>query len=140
MSPKAPNCPDCTSKKSLCEAHFKALQKQWYDIAAATGFKDAENGEFLINNSSSASIRKTFNLTQAQARQEYYRLAGFFLYDYSFGDETELDIWKHHARGIPIREITKLIRAKYPNTYKKSMVHNIITRLAKIMKRLYNNG
>lgn len=142
---QAHNCPHCRGQlgknEGLCKKHFDKLQKQWYAIASATGFEDAEKDGMLKEWAS--SNRNSISLKHAgprEARQEYYRMAGHFLYDYSFTDETELEIWKLHSQGVAIRDITKKILAMDPKNYKKTMVHVTIQRLSKVMRRLYSNG
>src|SRR5271165_4787376 len=112
---KCPHCAGNLAKNDgLCARHFTKLQNQWYRVAKATGFEDAEkNGELIAHSSSYDREAKRCSVT-ARGLQDYYRMAGWFLYDYSFKDGTELDVWKMHSEGVSVREITGKMLAKDP--------------------------
>jgi hypothetical protein len=114
----------------------KTLQNKWNKLLKKSGFEDIEDSNGLLKEWS----RKLFqvkgkyieNLTKQGAKEEYYRLAGHFLYDYKGFEPTSRYIWELHANGMSMREIVQKI--KRPS---KSTIGTIIKNLSNEMIRMY---
>lgn len=63
-----------------------------------------------------------------QIKQEYYRLATQFYYEFEFENKTQKRIWKLHSEGITTEKIAKYVRIP------RSTVHWEISRLLEVMK------
>jgi len=121
---------------------FKELQAKWYKKLEKSGFKDAETVEgyhepyrplrqwhascFFLRH---APLRR-------EAKTEYYRLAGQFLYDNTFKSKLEMRMWELHAEGKSIREIVRIMNKPKKRTYKRK-VHETLQQLSKDMLAMY---
>jgi hypothetical protein len=126
---------------------FKALQKEWDKKLADSGFQDAEHpgGDDKWLKVSSANIishkRAKGDTAEDRAayllhKQEYYRIAGHFLYDYNFTSEIDKLVWELHSDGKTERAIVKVLR---DNKLKvgKFLVWQVLKRLKAEMISLY---
>lgn len=93
---------------------LKTLQLEWYKKLKKSGFEDIEElTEYNAKRPSSFLKRhsKHFllvdSLEKIEAKTEYYRLAGQFLYEHKFVNEIEKLIWAEHAEGLTYRAISK---------------------------------
>lgn len=112
---------------------FKKLKETWYKKLEKSGFEDLENDDGqLLNHVSSIPTRVRFNIDEFKAKEDYYRLAGQFLHDYTGFTSQTKKIWEMHQSGVSIRNIAKKIKV-----FKKSAINNIIEDLAKIMLKKY---
>ncbi len=121
----------------------KDLQDKWYKILKDSGFEDIEDSNHNIKEWS----RKLFqekgkyheSLTKQSAKQDYYRLAGHFLYDYQGFTDTSRDMWKLHSEGISIRDISDIIKHRTGKTrgLSRNMVYLTINQLSIEMTRMY---
>lgn len=105
---------------------FKCLQAKWYDALRNDGFKDAEKNEYLIN-WDSQYFMSHYSPTNYEAKESYYRYAGFFLNEYKFKNRRDKIVWEYHSMGIPIRDIAVTLKVK------KWIIEKIIKELKQIM-------
>ncbi len=115
---------------------LKDLQAEWYAKAKEAGFKDIES---QLTDRLSSSINQRLNPLW-EVKQEYYRKAGWFVYEYQFADEFDRIVWTYHAEGISVRNIVDLL--KKAGLDKKRPVYRgrvwlTINRLRKKMNDLY---
>lgn len=119
---------------------FKKLNAKWNKRLAKAGFDDLEPVEGRLRKRTDDFTRyhkKTGELDYA--KEEYFRRAGQFLYEYKFPDRVSKRIWELHARGVPVRGIAARLRnTKHP--YDKTKVHLIVQHIAAEMKKKYWNG
>jgi hypothetical protein len=109
---------------------FQALQAKWDKKLKESGFEDAEQRD---GNLKWWSLdRHAFVKDRDAAKEEYYRLAGHFLYDYKFPTEEERRVWELHSEGKPIMTIVSILKKQGISTH-KNRVHGIIKALAKLM-------
>jgi hypothetical protein len=114
---------------------FKSLKSKWYKKLAKSGFEDIEGNEEYFNASDTFtrhSSRYRDSVQRFEAKQEYYRLAGHFLYDHKFSSTLEKMIWQLHSEGLSIREITKKLQDRNVATH-KNKVHETLQQLKTIM-------
>lgn len=114
---------------------FNTLQKEWYSKLKDSGFEDIEQNELDLKLWSSHFFKVRHNATLFSAKEEYYRMAGHFLYDYTFSNEHEKQIWALHSTGVSIRGIVDQLKAKKIKTDTKK-VNNIIKAFSKLMIRM----
>lgn len=141
MSP-VPRCSHCRGKKRvhefLCETHLKNLQKEWYEKAEkGNEFKNIEQLDGNLKEWSSFMFTapgrgEIDHIDKIRAKEEYFRLAGQFLYDAEFDSELEKYIWEKHAEGISTAKIIKHLKSRGHTAY-KDLVHGIIHKLSKEM-------
>ncbi len=111
---------------------FKKLQKQWYSKLKDDGFQDIEQDEDNLIQWHSKLFVKTRRDIVTDSKEEYYRLAGHFLYDFKFKTRLEKTIWKYHAEGMSIQKITDLLKDEGYKVY-RSGIHKILQRLTNLM-------
>ncbi len=111
---------------------FKALEAKWDAKLKKSGFEDIEqreDGNLKVWHSLFFKVRCKGNVSQ-QSKEEYYRLAGQFLNDYAFENETDRRIWELHSNGDGVRTIAATISKRKRNKTSKSVVNSVIRRLA----------
>lgn len=123
---------------------FKKLNKKWQAKLEKSGFDDQEQ---LLDKSSTTKqesdrvvlktwsinfFRDRFNKTKYEAIETYYRLAGKFLHDHKFVNQTEQTIWMHHSDGLSFRKIDELVTPG-----KTGRAKRVVKRLATIMLTQY---
>jgi hypothetical protein len=122
---------------------FLALQKKWYAKARNSGFQDHEAGPgkqdlpLTTKHSGLHFSRKRAAHVGEGTPEEYYRLAGHFLYDYNFETDYDQEVWKLHAEGVSVRKTVVVMQHRGINTYKRQ-VDETVRRLAFEMKKLYD--
>lgn len=110
---------------------FKALERRWYQILAESGFEDIEDTRTPERFLKKWTLKfGTLNPDLIAETRLYYEEANYLLHRHVFESKTEKLIWKLHCEGLTIEEISFRIRK-----YKRSMIHNIISKLASRIKR-----
>lgn len=113
---------------------FLKLQAEWDKKLKDSGFNDAEQRDGNLKTWSSLFTRQTTADISMEAKQEYYRAAGHFLYSHQF-TAFERKIWELHVEGISIRDIVITLKScSNIDTYKRQ-VHETVQRLAKLMMK-----
>lgn len=118
------NCGEC-----------QELKAKWYKRLEDNGFNDAEQADGNLKQwaTSIFAAPSHHNPTAFQAKEEYYRLAGQFLYEHNFDSALERSIWKYHAEGVSVYKIPDLLKRKGATVPKRARVHQIIQKLVKEM-------
>lgn len=111
---------------------FKELEKKWYTKLEKSGFKDIEQPDGNLKVWASSACKNYAEPNVRAAKEEYYRMAGQFLYDYKFTSAIDKFAWKHHANGVSIRSIVGLLAKKGIKSNKRT-IHEKLQRLAKEM-------
>ena len=119
-------------------SEFRALQKKWYGKLKDTGFEDIEQDPTdeggPLERWAASSLRAKFDATKYSAKEEYYRLAGQFLYSHEFETGLEKDIWALHSEGVSVRHTVLRLKKKYWRSHLyRRRVHETVQRLADIM-------
>lgn len=118
---------------------FKALQKHWYSRLEKEGFQDIEQKDGLLKEWHSYMFMRSDNNSKysGPSKQEYYRLAGQFLYEHQFSSKSERYMWEMHSNGISIEDIVDIIDRRKTKDFGKFVnkrnVHETLQRLAKEM-------
>lgn len=116
---------------------FKALQARWNKKLEDEGFQDIETPDGRLKGISHADFFKAhYNQIDAQAKQEYYRCAGYFLYEYKFKNQLERKIWELHVEGIGIREIVKVLKKQKFKVYKRLVHETLRPMVEKLLKKM----
>jgi hypothetical protein len=114
----------------------KQLQNKWSKILKDSGFVDIENNKGNIKEWSRSLFQKKgqylTELTKQSAKQDYYRLAGHFLYEFTNFTEANKPLWDMHSQGMSIREISKVTGVG------KSTVGSMLKSLSNEMIRMYS--
>ncbi len=118
---------------------FKVLEDLWYKKLEATGFKDCEKNGSLkwSSNSQFTQSYKNNGIDGQESILNYHRVAGFFLHEHKFDNETDRFTWEQHCEAVPMRTISKNLKDKgirIATTQVKEIVH----RLRKQMFLVYN--
>lgn len=98
----------------LTREQFKKLQKEWYELLAATGFKDIEKqegSECVLIQTSSYCFRNVDNFCK-EVKETYFRSIAQAAHDEETKFRNEIDrfILMRHAEGAKIKTImTELI-------------------------------
>lgn len=112
---------------------FLEIQAKWYAKINKPGvYEDIEQPDGNLKTWATTVGKSYSEKNVREAKEEYYRMAGQFLYDYKFASATEKFVWKHHSSGVSIRSIVGLFAKKGVKTNPKA-VHGIVQRLAKLM-------
>ncbi len=127
------------------QAELKKQQDIWYKKLAASGFEDIEQDENLLKRWASSAFTGKVNgarydekKSAIDATEEYYRIAGHFLYEHKFSSAFERTIWEMHSEGKSLRDISKALRnsIKLMKTNKDN-INPIVKKLADIMLTKY---
>lgn len=110
---------------------FKKLQAVWEKKLEQSGFEDIEQADGNLKTWHSEWYKYRSGLEVDMGREEYYRHAGYFLYEYQFKNEMERRIWELHAEGLSIRNIVIALKPRYKKTVYKRKVHEILKPLVK---------
>jgi hypothetical protein len=117
---------------------FKDLQKDWYKKLKDSGFQDIERGAGQLKTDPLQNIKTFYDLNSFESKQEYFRMAGAFLYSYKFKNEAEKLIWRLHSEGVSFRTIVKILLEKgykiSDGAYKK-YIQDLIPRLREEMRK-----
>lgn len=120
------------SRIDIKDKNFIQLQKEWYKRLKDSGFNDLESFDTegqpndLLKTDVRIDTKKSVNIYQA--KQDYYRFAGQFLYDYNWQNALERLIWELHSEGFSSREIQKEL---LPAKTNKTTINNILNRIKK---------
>jgi len=98
---------------------FEELKKKWYKKLEKTGFEDIEQADGRLVGKHGEWFKYYHNPTLDLAKQDYFRHAGYFLYEHKFANDFERRIWELHVEGISIRNIAKILSKRYPRVTKK---------------------
>lgn len=125
---------------------FDALKRKWYEKLKRSGFDDIEQDENYLNTGASNPFsRKAKGETYKdkevfyKSREEYYRLAGQFFWEYPWSSRKEQLIWELHKEGTSIRDIVLELKRKRFKAHRRA-VHETIQRLKQEMIKRYSNG
>lgn len=117
------------------------LKAIWYKKLEKSGFHDIESNENDLKWSSNSQAkqnlhedRKEFN----KNKENYFRLAGYFLNDHNFESIIEKTIWDAHASGTGHKRIPALLK-KINIKMAATQVLKIIHKLRDIMYTMYRN-
>lgn len=123
------SCPDCA-----------ALVASWDTRLAKAGFEDAEQREDgNLKTWASSDARACYRPNYWEAKEEYYRLAGQFLWEHQFATKKERHMWELHAAGHSIRDIVLTLKKKN-FLASRNVVAKIIQQLEVEMKKKYIDG
>lgn len=112
---------------------FLALQAKWDKKLKDSGFEDIEQRD---GNLKRWSLDKTvFQRERDSAKEEYYRLAGHFLYDHEFESEKDRKVWELHAEGNSLNTIIHKLRELGVKTAYREEPHAIVRKLSEIMSK-----
>jgi hypothetical protein len=113
---------------------FKKLQAAWYKKLAKEDFPEAEQPDGNLKEWTSTLAKARYRPVYWEAKEEYYRLAGQFLYEHPFKSKLEECIWELHAEGISVTNITSILKTKrYKITREK--VSKLLKALVETMKK-----
>ncbi len=96
---------------------FKEEEAKWYEKLKQQGFDDIESqskegqAEYLKVWHHVYFINR-YDTAVFSNKENYYRLAGRLLYDYSFRSSADKRIWKLHSEGRSVRGIAKTLGFK----------------------------
>lgn len=126
---------------------FNDLQAKWYKKLKDSGFEDAEQDPETLKQWTRSKFAPQQNngaaldvvMAKNRSKQEYYRLAGHFLYDFNFTSELHRLIWELHSDGLSHRDISDKLKE---NGIKKArtQVLDIIHELKKELALYYGNS
>lgn len=126
---------------------FKKLNDKWAKELKRSGFADIEQpADFKSGNpdgnlkqwAASPYTRTSFSLSRYQSTEEYYRLAGQFLYEHKFSNDDERSLWEMHSEGLSIDSIIAIFKAKkierlLGRKLNRRHTNEVIRRLASLM-------
>lgn len=110
---------------------FKALQRVWYGKLAATGFVDAE-----VKSLSGWDGRLPREYDRGMPREQYYRLAGWWLHDKVWPSRAQRRAFELHAEGVTFRAMPELL-APMPRTGDPRALCRLVKREAMRMAKHY---
>lgn len=110
----------------------RELEALWYKKLAKEGFSEIEDtqSEARLLVSWHSFKYQDMDAIKIQSIRLYYEEASHILETYCFENKTQRLIWELHAAGLTEREIGTRIRK-----YKKSMIHNVISKIAREILR-----
>jgi hypothetical protein len=111
---------------------FKELQAKWYAKLEKKGFVDVEQDEDKLKAWHSHRFQNQNNTNDMEAKQEYYRMAGIFLYEHEFKDDWERKVWELHSDGVVSSEISKILKKLNMKHYEDG-VYKTVKDLAEVM-------
>lgn len=120
---------------------LKKLQREWNKKLKDSGFVDAEEPDGRLKRWHGHYFHNRYRPDpEFQAsKEEYYRMAGHFLYDHAFEDDVQRLIWSMHAEGKGQRVIIKELKHRGLRGH-FDFVGSTIRNLAIAMKKRYQNG
>lgn len=118
---------------------FKALQKEWYGKLKASGFEDVEYDEDHLRMHHADLIAGACKTgpAAAEAKAEYFRLAGHFLHSHEFTTPEDKRIWELHAEGLFNHEVFAQVKESHPGKTPR-YVQSVVVRLRKVMLQKWN--
>lgn len=115
---------------------FKKLKDTWYKKLEKSGFVDVEASEDSLKEWDS-SITLRYDKHIIASKEEYFRLAGKFLFSYEFESERDTAIWQLHSDGLSLREIATQLKKKKYKINSMSNVNLVVKKLAQKMIEKY---
>lgn len=108
-------------------SQFKQLKAEWYKRLNKSGFEDQEDQYERL---------KCYSQVKApeEAKVEYYRLAGQFLYEYEFALPLHRSIWALHAGGFGRNAICSRLRVMSKVKTTPAKVRRILEKLGREFK------
>ncbi len=130
MNQTLPKCGHSILQRAC--GHCIAFKRKWNDTVERSGLQniEQEDGNLKTWASSAAQKATVGRMEAARGREEYYRAAGHFLWDYNFERELDRRIWEAHASGISALDISKSLKMRKKG---KDTILKTINRLAGIM-------
>ena len=111
---------------------FKALHDKWNKKLEKEGLKEIDNTGI----SHADYFRLNYNNIDASSKAEYYRNAGYFLYEHKFKTELERKIWELHAEGVSIRDIVNVLKKQRFKVYKRLIHETLRPMVEKLLKKM----
>jgi hypothetical protein len=109
---------------------YKQVENHWYTVLKNEGFQDIEDSKTgMLKEWDFNFFRNQFNLIDYSTTVLYYEKAKQLLLFHPFKDDTHKTIWELHCDGLSERKIAQKVKK-----YKKSMVHYIISSLARTLR------
>lgn len=115
------------------------LKKKWEDKLKKSGFIDIEQPDGNLKTWDSLNFQKNYNSITSEAKQEYYRMAGHFLYENEWDTKEERLVWSLHSQGVSIRHIVIELKKRGYRTYKR-LVQDQLKELVVKMKEKYKHN
>lgn len=115
------------SRNPFDNKEFKELQSTWYKKLEDTGFVEIEQPDGNLKKWSSYLVSQAYEVRQA--KEEYFRAAGKFLYDHKFKDEYERQVWAFHAQGLSLYKTVDALKALGLKAY-RSKIQRIVQTLS----------
>ena len=112
---------------------FEQLKAYWYRKLKASGFEDAETPHGVLKDWPAHRIKRDYTPEKFVDKQEYYRLAGQFLFEHSFPNEHERKVWELHAHGLSARDIAFELRDE-TNHVNKDNIQKITSKYGKLIR------
>lgn len=103
---------------------LKALQKEWDEILAATGFQDIErtiDGERALIQYASYPYRRATDSNVRENKLSYYAQISSMIHDEKFPNEIERLIMTRIGDGAQIQEIVMEIRKSGQNIHRQTV-------------------
>lgn len=97
---------------------LKQIQQVWYQKLKEEGFEDIEKSKDNIHRWHCSFFQNKYTPESFTIKQTYYRLASQFLENFMFERELDLEIWRLHSEGVPLREIAKQKQMKTCQIFK----------------------
>lgn len=93
------------------------LKSEWDKKLADSGFKDIEDNTGRLKNSVSSRYLETKNngkqieaiVLDYSIKEQYYRMASAFLYDYFWTSHLDKLLWWYHSEGLSIADINDIM-------------------------------
>lgn len=136
-NPSRSTCPHCKgrfgSSVGLCAAHVKGLTKQWYKVAADSGFHDIEQEDGNLRRWHGADFVQNYSPERFNAKADYYRKADQFGFRHVFDSDADKLIWTMHSSGLTIREIERAVQAVPGIKAQRETIRKTIVRIRDVM-------
>lgn len=111
---------------------FKKLQQQWYKKLEKSGFDEQEQADGNLKKWSSYFKNTHSDPSKFWAKEEYFRLAGQFLWSNTWESKYDRLVWELHSDGLSNNAVMKALKAKR-KPYQKTVVSEIIKKYAAMM-------
>lgn len=128
-------------KMSPSSKEFKDLESLWYQKLKDDGFEDIEVNESTLKGSSFSNVKRLTGGDKSEfyrSKEEYFRLAGFFLHDTKFIDRRDKLVWEFHTNGDSLQEISNRLK-RYSLKIAKTQVKETVHRLRDQMYKKYRH-
>lgn len=127
---------------------FRDLNNKWARKLKKSGFEDIEqpadyksgvpDGQLKSWSSKYFTSPSRFDPVRFECREEYYRLAGQFLHEYTFNNDTEKSMWQLHCEGQTTLSILEILKAKKIMFYsgKKTNRRNVVETIRRLTNEM----